>query len=289
MSDGRSTHPTTRGTQAQRHAGRAVQDDRGRAGTGAGAVVAAPAGPRTDTGVRRGDRRRLADRLPMEPTPASDRDRDRLSGRSSRLVGSGLWSTHAAYHWHAGDHTARAWRSSADDDPLRRPGLRQRLLRLVTPSPRGASAATRICWPGGGAVGTDPAPRSRHARPARPGGGAGACRSPWVEAGTHLRRRQALAAPCPASPAGRRHRGARAADPEGDAAHRRHAQQAQGPWGSRYRRSWNAACRRSRRPPPSAPARRRVEASPWKRSGNLRMMPPLSMSAISSACSWMSS
>jgi hypothetical protein len=76
----------------------------------------------------------------MEPTP--DLIGAVIGFRQFRLLGTGLWSTHAAYHWHACDHTAVCKAVDRHDDPPPAKGCACGFYARYTPPPRGASAAT---------------------------------------------------------------------------------------------------------------------------------------------------
>ena len=76
----------------------------------------------------------------MEPTP--DLIGAVIGFRQFRLVGTGLWSTHAAYRWQRGDHTARCLAVVRHQDPPPAKGCACGFYARYTPPPRGASAAT---------------------------------------------------------------------------------------------------------------------------------------------------
>ncbi len=74
--------------------------------------------------------------------PAPDLIGAVIGFRQFRLVGDGLWSTHAAYRWHAGEHTARCLSAVPHEDPPPAKGCTCGFNARYRAPPRGASAAT---------------------------------------------------------------------------------------------------------------------------------------------------
>ncbi len=59
--------------------------------------------------------------------------------RQFRVIGSGLWSTHAAHRWHDGEHTAVCLSSRPHDEPVPAKGCTCGFYARYRPYPRAAS------------------------------------------------------------------------------------------------------------------------------------------------------